>query len=469
MTNKTCDVLVIGGGPGGYTAAIRASQNGLETILVEQGPIGGTCLNRGCIPTKALLEASLLMASVRTCFFMKGDMRVSFRRVKERKTRLVDTSRGGIASVLAKSGVEILHGRARLTGPMRASVNDLEEIRASYIVIATGAKAEYGHGLQVDGQSVWSTEHALDPESPPRSIVVVGAGNRGVEFASMYHNFGSKVILIEKEKRILPRFHWELSDRYRNILVNRKIWVRTRTQLKALRALDRGVVLTTENPKGTEEIEAEKVLLCGERKPCFEGLGLDTVGLAGKIAVGLGMETSVKGIYVIGDAAGPPYLAHKAMAQAFRAVDHMLGRKMDEEPIWIPNCVYGDPEVASVGLSEEEAARTGKKVKVAEFPFMANGRAGTLGKEEGSIIVVADADTEQVLGVHMLGSRVTELIPLATLAMQNGVDVKGVKRTVFPHPTLSETFHEAALACDDEAIHMRVKSERLDETEIPGS
>jgi len=314
---------------------------------------------------------------------------------------------------------------------------------------------------------VWSTEHALDPESPPRSIAVVGAGTRGVEFAGMYHNFGSRVSLIEKHKRILPRFHWELSDRYRNILVNRKVRVLTRTRLTAVRASDRGVVLTVESPKRSgEEIQVEKLLLCGERRPCFDGLGLDTVGLTSTIPVGTGMETSVSGIYVVGDAAGPPYLAHKAMAQALRAVDHMLGKKREEQPLLISNCVYGDPEVASVGLTEEEALRTGKKVKVAEFPFMANGRAGTLGKEEGSIIIVADADTEQVLGFHMLGPRVTELVSLAVLAMQNGIDVKGIKRTVFPHPTLSETFHEAALACDDEAIHMRVQSERLDDEYI---
>ena len=218
MADKTCDVLVIGGGPGGYTAAIRAAQKGLRTILVEQGPMGGTCLNRGCIPTKALLEASLMMSAVRTCFFMKGEMRVSFGRVKERKSRLVEASRAGITGVLAESGVEVLEGKACFTGPLTVSVNRKVLIRATKIVIATGAKADDGLDLRADGQALWSTEDALDPDYPPRSIAVVGAGNRGVEFASMYHNFGSKVILIEKEKRILPRFHWELSDRYRNIL-----------------------------------------------------------------------------------------------------------------------------------------------------------------------------------------------------------------------------------------------------------
>jgi dihydrolipoamide dehydrogenase len=473
MNQKTCDVLVIGGGPGGYTAAIRAAQKGLRTILVEQGPMGGTCLNRGCIPTKSFLEASLMMASVRTCDFMKGDMRVSFRRVKERKRRLVETSRAGITAVLAESGIEVIQARACFTAPMTVSVNQAEEIQASHIVIATGAIAEYGPDLQVDGHLVWSTEHALDPESPPRSIAVVGAGNRGVEFANMYHNFGSRVTLIEKEKRILPCFHWELSDRYRNIIVNRKIRVLTRTRVLTTRPSETGgVVLTLEGPKGREDIQVERVLLTGERRPCYEGLDLKTAGLSvgtGPVLHGTGMETSVRGIYVVGDAAGPPYLAHKAMAQALRAVDRMLGNPVDEKPLLVPNCVYGDPEVASIGLTEAEALKTERKVKVAEFPFMANGRAGTLGREEGSIIIVADSETEEVLGFHMLGPRVTELVSLATLAMQNGIDVTGIKKTVFPHPTLSETFHEAALASDDEAIHMQVRSDRLEGAEIPGS
>jgi dihydrolipoamide dehydrogenase len=469
MTTKRCDVLVIGGGPGGYTAAIRAAQKGLKAVLAEQGFMGGTCLNRGCIPTKALLEASMMMASVRSCFFMKGEMRASFHRIKERKSRLVEASKAGITTVLAENGVEILQGKARFTGPGTVKIGDNQEIQASHIVIASGSRAEYGDGLRPDGEAVWSTEHALDPPRVPRSIAVVGAGNRGIEFASMFHNFGSRVILIEKAKRILPRFHWELGDRYRSILVNRKVGVLTRTLLIGIRALETGeVALTLESPKGKGEIKVEKVLLTGERKPFYGDLDLEKAGLPEKteaVSHGAAMETSVKGIYVVGDAAGPPYLAHKAMAQACRAVDHMVGTKFQDKPLVIPDCVYGDPEVASVGLTEEEALKAAKRIKTAEFPFTANGRAGTLAMELGSILLVADATSHQVLGVHMLGPRVTEMVALATLAIENGIDVEGIKRSIFPHPTLSETFHEAALASDDEAIHMRVRSERLEGVE----
>src|SRR5512136_450895 len=233
------DLLVVGGGPGGYTSAIRGAQKGLKTVLVDDGLLGGTCLNRGCIPTKAFLEDSLMIAATRACYFMKGDMQVSLKRIKERKKNLIENSRAGIAGVLRENGVEILTGKAAFIGPKTVKVTMADgerEIEAGHVILATGARADYGAGLQVDGRSVWSTEHALDPDAIPRSLAVVGAGNRGAEFAMMYHNFGSRVVLIEKEKRLLPRFHADLSDRYRNVLINRKIKVLTRT-----------TVLTTES------------------------------------------------------------------------------------------------------------------------------------------------------------------------------------------------------------------------------
>ena len=461
------DLLVVGGGPGGYTSAIRGAQKGLKIALVDAGFLGGTCLNRGCIPTKALLEDSLMIAATLRCPFMKGDMQVSFKRIKERKRILIENSRAGIAGVLKENGVEILSGKAAFVGPRTVKVtapDGDQVIQANHIIIATGAQADYGTGLEVDGRSVWSTEHALDPDAIPRSLAVVGAGNRGAEFAVMYHNFGTRVVLIEKQKRILPRFHAELADRYKSILVNRKTKVLTRTTVLSAQPIEEGGVrLALETAKGQEELKVEKVLLTGTRHPSFEGLNLEVSGLGlvqGGIPTGPGMETAVKGIYVLGDASGPPYFAHKAIAQAIRTVDHIIGERSSlKKQMLFPSCVYGDPEMAGVGLTEEEASQAGRKVRIGEFRFIGNGRAGSMGKEEGEVIIVSDSQTGEVLGVHMMGPQVTELISLATLAMQNGINVAGIKKTVFPHPGLSEAFFEAALATDGEAIHMKVEKE----------
>jgi dihydrolipoyl dehydrogenase len=468
MNFQRFDLLVVGGGPGGYTSAIRGAQKGLKTVLVDARLLGGTCLNRGCIPTKALLEDSLMIAATRRCYFMTGDMQVSLKRIKERKKNLIENSRAGIAGVLKENGVEVLAGNAAFVSPgkMKVSAPDRDqEIEAEHIIVATGSRADYGTGLEVDGRSVWSTEHALDPDAIPRSLAVIGAGNRGAEFAGMYNNFGTRVVLIEKQKRILPRFHGELTDRYRNALVTRKIRVLTRTTLLSAKPIEGGVSLGLETAKGPEELKVEKVLLTGTRRPSFEGLNIEAMGLGpaqGVIPTGPGMETAVKGIYVLGDASGPPYVAHKAIAQGIRAVDHIIGvRSGLEQTLLFPSCVYGDPEMASVGLTEEEASRAGRKVKIGEFRFIGNGRAGSMGKEEGEVIIVSDSQTGEVLGVHMVGPQVTELISLATLAMQNGIDVAGIKKTVFPHPGLSEAFFEAALATDGEAIHMKIEREEM--------
>ncbi|UCF91031.1 MAG: NAD(P)/FAD-dependent oxidoreductase [Desulfobacterales bacterium] len=469
MTDNTWDLLVVGGGPGGYTAAIRGSQRGLKTLLVERDLLGGTCLNRGCVPTKTLLEDSLLIAAVRTCYFMRGDAQISLRRLRDRKNNLAENSRAGIRNVLAENGVNILAGEAAFKDPRTMTVTTAEgqaDVTAAHIVIATGAQAHYGSDLAVDGRHILSTEDALNPESIPRRLAVVGAGNRGVEFASLYHNLGSQVVLIEKEKRILPRMHRELAGRYKKRLVDRKIEVLNRTTvLGACPGEAGGVRLTLEDDQGCRETRVDRVLLTGTRQPAYQGLNLPVAGLSpedGRLTHGPGLQTSQKGIYVVGDAAGPPYLAHKAIAQGLAAVDHILGRNTAHRPFLIANCVYGDPELACIGLSEEEALETGHRVRVGEFHFVGNGRAGSMGQADGVVRVVSDAVRGEVLGVHMLGPRVTELISLASLAMQNGIDVAGIKKTIFPHPALAETFFEAALATDGEAIHLRVEKEELD-------
>ncbi len=464
MTIGKCDLLVIGGGPGGYTAAIRAAQKGLQTILVERGFLGGTCLNRGCVPTKTLLEDTLMIAAVRGCNFLRGDMKINLKRIIERKDLVMEGSRSWVQNVLAGNGVTLFRGEASFKSPGAVTIKrqdgGLEEVNVSKIILATGAVATYDTEFKPDGERIWSTDDALSVKSVPRSLAVIGAGNRGVEFASIYHNLGTKVVIIEKEKHILPRMHWELADRYKRTLLDRQIKVLTRTTVSAARPSDdAGVTLTLETAKSQEEIRIDRALLTGARRPVYHGLNLEAVDLAinnGIMEHGASLETRSKGIYVVGDATGPPYLAHKAIVQGMTAVNHILGRDTEQQPLFYPNCVYGDPEVASVGLTEDEALECGRSAKVGEFHFIGNGRSGTIGNDQGLIMIVSDSKTKEVLGVHMIGPQVTELISLACLAMQNGIDVDGIKKTVFAHPTLSETFFEAALATDGEAIHLIV-------------
>ena len=467
MNISEYDLLVIGGGPGGYTSAIRAAQKGMKTVLMERNVMGGTCLNRGCVPTKTMLEDTLTVAAVRTCRFLKGDMKINFKSITERKDVVVEGSVAGITSTVKANGVEILEGDARFVSSRGVEISvkqgEPKQISAKKIIIATGADINYGPGIKLDPKYILSTEDALGLTSAPRKLAVVGSGNRGVEFASTYNNLGIPVVLIEKEKRILPKEHRWISQRYRKIITGRGMKVMTRTTVVAASAVDgQGAELTLESGKGQAEIKVDRVILATSRRPFFKGLDVEAAGLSlnkGVLEYEAGMQTEVEGIYVIGDAAGRPFLAHKAIAQGIVAVDHMLGLDPDGRPGAIPNCIYGDPEIGSVGLTDYQAKKAGHKVNTGVFYLIGNGRAGTMGKEEGLILIVSDAETGAVLGAHIMGPRATELISLAVMAMQNGVTLDGLKKTVLPHLTFSESFFEAALATDGKAIHMLVDNE----------
>lgn len=461
MSTQACDLLIVGGGPGGYAAAIRGAQKGMKTLLVERDAVGGTCLNRGCLPTKTLLEDTLTIFRVRQSRFLKGDMKINFKRIVERKEMVVDGAVAGITFVIKGNGAEILKGEARFTGPKKMEIETGEggrkEISARNIIIATGAEVDYGD-LAVDEEYILSTDGALNLKSVPPTVAIVGAGNRGVEFAGIYSNLGARVVLIEKEKRILPREHRWLSGRYKKILSERNIKVLTRSKMVAAKPEgDNGVLLTLESNRGPNEVKVRKAVLALSRRPSFKGLNPKAAGLSlsqGMLSYGAGMQSEEEGIYVVGDAAGAPYLAHKAIAQGIAAVDHMLGLDPDGRPRFVPNCIYGDPEIGSIGLTDYGARKAGLKVKMGEFYLVGNGRAGTMGREEGLVLIVSDEDTGNVLGVHILGPRATELVSLGVLAMKNGLTVEDLKKTVLPHLTFSESFFEAALASSGEAIHM---------------
>ncbi len=462
MNTKSCDLLVLGGGPGGYTAAIRAARKDLKTILVEQGPLGGTCLNRGCIPTKALMEDTQLIPAVRTSHFLRGDMKIGVSRIVERRKAVAEGSRQWVRSILKSNGVTFMEGRASFESPREVAVRDTDQapvkISASKVIIATGAVEDFGDGPMPDHDRIWSTDDALSLQPVPRRLVIVSAGNRGVEFASIYRNLGAGVVLVERNRRILPHLDPEFSDRLKRALTDRKIKVLTGTTLTSAHSdTESGVTVLLEGKEGSQEVTADRLLLTGERRPHYEGLNLEATGLTpnnGLLEVSEGLETAIKGIYVIGDAAGPPYYAHKAIAHGIVAVDHLMGDHTAKTSPFTPHCLWGNPEVAAVGLTEDEAVEQGHAVKIGEFHYVGNGRAGTMGVDRGLVIIVSDEKTREVLGVHMMGPQATELISLATLAMENHVTVDGIKKAVFAHPTLSETFFEAALATDGEAIHL---------------
>ncbi|MCG6880737.1 MAG: dihydrolipoyl dehydrogenase [Deltaproteobacteria bacterium] len=462
MNTKSCELLVLGGGPGGYTAAIRAARKGLKTILVEKGHLGGTCLNRGCVPTKTLIEDTQMIPAVSTSHFLRGDMKIGVSRIVERKKAVVEGSRQWVRSILKGSGVTFMEGQASFVSPKELAVRDTDgnpiKLSASKVIIATGAVEDYGAGPKPDGNLIWSTDDALSLKTVPRRLAVVGAGNRGVEFASIYRNLGAGVLLVEKNRRVLPHLDPEFSDRYKKALLGHKIKVLTGTTLSSAQPDGKsGVTVVLEGKQGSQEIVVDRVLQTGHRRPHYEGLNLDAAGLVpdnGMLAHSDGLETAVEGIYVIGDAAGPPYYAHKAISHGIAAVDHLMGDNSVKPSPFMPHCIWGNPEVAAVGLTEDEAIDQGHEVKTGEFHFVGNGRAGTMGIDQGLVLIVSDAESREVLGVHMMGPHATELISLATLAMENHIPVDGIKKAIFAHPTLSETFFEAALAVDGEAIHL---------------
>jgi len=462
MAIQKYDLIVIGGGPGGYSAAIRGSQKGLKTILVEQETLGGTCLNRGCIPTKTLLHDTEFLTAVRNSYFLRGDMKINLQRIIERKNMVMEGSRGWVQNIITGNNIIYLQGEASFTNSntieLKSVDGELKTLSASNIILATGATVHYGEGLQTDGESIWSTNDAIALKSIPRTLAVIGAGNRGVELAQIYQNLGSKVVIIEKEKNVLPKFDWDLASRYKKCLLDRKLNILIRSTLvSAIPVEGSGVVLKIETAKGKIEQKVEKVLLTGQRQPDYKSLNLKATGLSLKNRIldfDSNFETDQKGIYVIGDATGPPFLAHKAIQQGMYVIDHILGNTVSQQQIFCPNCVYGDPEVASVGLSEIEAEESGYDIKVGEFRFVGNGRSGSINNDTGLVTIISESDSKTVLGVQIIGPQATELISLACLVMQNGIDLNGIKKTVFSHPSLAESFFEAALNTDGEAIHL---------------
>ncbi len=464
---KTYDLLIIGGGPGGYVAAIKGAQLGLSVGLVEKDKVGGACLHKGCIPTKVLIQSAhlyeLCKRSKEYGVITEG-VSVDFNKFHRRKETIVRRLFGGIEHLLKKNNVDVLKGTGQIVSPQKVLVkkNDKsqEELSTKNIIIATGSSPVVFDGIPFDKKNVLTSDEILELEEIPSSLLIVGGGAIGIEFAYVYNALGSKVTVIEMMEEILPMDDKDIGSALRKSLTKKGIKFLTETALDRIEIKDNAVETTVKKKDGgTELLQNEKVLLALGRRPETKDLGLEELGLEfnGKfISVNENMETSQAGIYAIGDVTGPPLLAHLASAQGLLVANNIAGREF--QPInknSIPRVAYSNPQVAGVGMSQEEAEREGYKVKIGKFPFMANGKTQIMGEgEDGFIKVITDSITGEILGVHMIGHEVGELIGSMSLAVNMEATSLEISNTIFPHPTLSEVFAEAFHAIEGKAIHI---------------
>ena len=466
------DVVVVGGGPGGYVAAIRAAQLGLNTAVVEREHLGGICLNWGCIPTKALLRSSEMYHNMQNAaaYGLKAD-NVSFdlQAIVKRSRGVSGQLSAGVKTLLKKNKVQVFDGEAKLTGKNKLSVSKdgkvVEEIAFRHVILATGARPRELPHLKADGKLVWNYKHALVPDTVPGRLLVVGSGAIGVEFASFFSDLGSKVTIVEMIDRILPVEDEEVSAFVAKAFAKQGITVRTKAGVARLEPKGQTILATIEADGKAETQEFDRVILAIGIQGNVENLGLEALGVAverGQIKTDGYGRTNVPGIWAIGDVAGAPWLAHKASHEGVTAAESIAvelgkGEGLHPHPLNkanIPGCTYCRPQVASVGLTEAKAKAAGYEVRVGKFPFIGNGKAIALGEPEGFIKTVFDAKTGELLGAHMVGAEVTELIQGYVVARQLETTEAELMQTIFAHPTLSEMMHEAVLAAYGRALHI---------------
>jgi dihydrolipoamide dehydrogenase len=459
------DVAIIGGGPGGYVAAIRARQLGLKTALVEREHLGGVCLNWGCIPTKALLhnaEVIRLLDEGKTYGFSfdKDSLKVDYGAAQKRSRQVSSRLVKGVQFLMKKNAVDVFETTGSLKSATEVTLSTGETLAAQHIILATGARARSLPGVEIDGKRIISYHHALELTELPRSVVIVGAGAIGVEFAYVWRSYGAEVTLLEMLPSVLPLEDAEVSQTMEKEFSKLGVAVRTSTKVEKVELAGdgSGLSLTVSSNGKTETIAAEKVLMAIGVQPNSENLGLEKVGVEtnrGWIKVDDRMRTNLPGVYAIGDVTGLMPLAHVASAQGIIAVEAIAG--LDPEPLVytnMPRCTYASPEVASVGLTEKQAREQGYEVKTGQFPFRANGKALGINDYEGFVKIVADARYDQVLGVHMIGPHVTDMIAEAAGMIRLETTTEELARTVHPHPTLSEVVMEAAHATLGQPIHI---------------
>lgn len=469
---KNYDFVILGGGPGGYTAAIRAAQLGKTVALVEKDKLGGTCLHRGCVPSKALLRSAEVFVQTKesAAFGVKtGEVALDIGQVHARKRQIVDQLHKGVQFLMKKNKIDVYIGSGRVTGPsifsprsgaVAVELADGESVllAGDKLIIATGSRPRLLPGLEPD-EHVLTSDEALELEMLPESLIIIGGGVIGVEWASMMNDFGVDVTILEYEKRLLPQEDADVSRELERLFKKRKIKVVTGAKVLPDTVVSGGdrVTLQAEVKGKPETFTADKVLVAVGRSANGDGLGLENTDVQverGEIRVNGHLQTKESHIYAIGDVIGGLQLAHAASHQGIAAVEHACGLATEPPaPERVPRCVYSRPEVASVGLSEAEAKKRGHEVKTGKFSFQALGKAMVLGETDGFVKVVADAATDDILGVHMIGPQVTDMISEAALARVLDAVPWEIGQTIHPHPTLSEALSEAMLAVDGRAIN----------------
>jgi dihydrolipoamide dehydrogenase len=464
--SESFDVIIIGSGPGGYVCAIRCAQLGLKTAIVERENLGGICLNWGCIPTKALLRSSEiwhLMHRLHEFGFSADNFTFDIARIVERSRKVAAQLSNGVKGLMKKHKITVIDGDAVLKGKGAIQVaknGQTTDYSAKNIVLATGARAREFPGLEADGNLVWTYRHAMVPKSFPKSLLVVGSGAIGIEFASFYRTLGAEVTVVEMLGRVLPVEDEEISAFAAKAFQKQGMIIKTSTTVDRLQKEANSVTAALKSKDGkTETLTVDRVILAVGIVGNVENFGFEQAGIKidkTHVVVNPWGETGVPGIFAIGDLVGPPWLAHKAMHEGVIVAERIADVKgihpLDTSKV--PGCTYCWPQVASIGLTEAKAREGGRKIKVGKFPYIGNGKAIALGDAEGFVKTVFDAETGELLGAHMIGAEVTELIQGFAIARNLEATEVDLQTTIFPHPTLSEMMHESSLAADGRPLHI---------------
>ena len=470
MTNSEYDLIVVGGGPGGYVAAIRGAQLGMKVILIEGEHLGGICLNWGCIPTKALLRASEVHHIVKNLDefgFSAKEISFDISKVVKRSRNVAKQLSNGVEHLLKKNKVELLNGFGKIlekNGQLRnVEVKDkngnVVNVAGKNVIIATGARARSLPNIEPDGNAIWTYREAMVPNDLPKSLLIIGSGAIGVEFASFYNDMGVDVTLVEVLDRILPVEDHEISTFAKKMFIKQGIKIKTSSKVLSVKKDATGIDVSIDTNGGVDTLKVDKVILAVGIIANTEGIGLEKTKIKterGHIVIDQWCETDEPGIFAIGDVTGGPWLAHKASHEGVVCVEKIAGIK-GVHPLNthnIPGCTYSRPQIASVGMTQAEAESDGYEVKIGKFPFMGNGKAIALGEMEGFVKTVFDSKTGELLGAHMIGAEVTEMIQGYTVARTLETTEAELLSTVFPHPTLSEMMHESVLDAYGRAIHI---------------
>jgi len=462
MNTSHYDVAIIGGGPGGYVAAIRAAQLGKRTVVIERAALGGICLNWGCIPTKALLKSAEVLRTTQKAkkFGVNvGEVDVDFPAVIQRSRQVAGALSKGVDFLMKKNEIEVIAGTAKLLGGGKIQVDGSQEISAEHIIIATGARPRPMPGAPFDGETIISSKEAMSLESIPEKLVIVGAGAIGVEFADFYAAMGSQVTLVEMLPHLLPIEDEEVSIELEKMFKRKKIKAHTSSKVESIAVKDGLATVTVKTEKeDILELEADKVLIAIGVQGNTEDLGLETEGVQlekGWIKTNQYMQSSAPGIYAIGDVAGPPWLAHVASHEGITAVEHLAG--LNVKPMHydnVPGCTYCSPQVASIGLTEKAALEAGYEIKIGKFPYRVSGKAMAAGDTDGFTKLIYDAKYGELLGAHIIGAEATELIAEIGMARSLEATHEAVLETIHAHPTLSEMIMEASGLALDRGIHL---------------